>query len=92
MRDLVPLRRSTFELGLPRSQLSPLRRRMSVEGQRECTTPHTTARGPPLARGCIYRACLTRVYPRAKAQSRDNAARVRATSAEVLSNVYDPPT
>ena len=23
MRDLVPLRRSTFELGLPRSQLSP---------------------------------------------------------------------
>lgn len=47
MRDLVPLRRrSTFELGLPRSQLSPLRRRMSVEGQRECTTrrPGATSR------------------------------------------------
>lgn len=30
MRDLVPLRRSTFELGLPRSQLSPC-------GQQACT-------------------------------------------------------
>lgn len=44
MRDLVPLRRrSTFELGLPRSQLSPLRRRMSVEGRRECTITRQTA-------------------------------------------------
>lgn len=65
MRDLVPLRRrSTFELGLPRSQLSPLRRRMSIEGQRECTTRRRGGRDH-LSRGCIHRACLTRVYPNA---------------------------
>lgn len=82
MRDLVPLRRrSTFELGLPRSQLSPLRRRMSVEGQRECTTRR---RGPPLSRGCIHRrACLTRVYPstsrtrgQCRARPRDECSRM----------------
>ena len=36
MRDLVPLRRSTFELGLPRSQLCPYGR-PACNDDRECT-------------------------------------------------------
>jgi len=79
MRDLVPLRRrSTFELGLPRSQLSPLRRRMSIEGQRECTTRRWGGRDH-LSRGCIHRACLTRVYPSAGTMRRATNALECAT-------------
>lgn len=87
MRDLVPLRRrSTFELGLPRSQLSPLRRRMSVEGQRECTTRGGQGRGQGegdhLSRGCIRRACLTRAfYPSARRTRGQCSARPCATNA-----------